>query len=308
MGGGYYWRMLAGVDVASFQGSPGSWTSAVGDIVWAAVKLTELEPNGTKYVNPDAKADMDWLHNNHKARVGYLFGHPSVSATETVDFFLSEFKNIGLHDTDAVALDLEVTDGLPAHQVAAWAVDVQSRLRKRLDRRPLVYTFIDFAKQGNCAGLGGYPLWIADPSSPRGHPVVPAPWKKWAIHQYATIANIDRDVANYASRSAMVKALGKKKPSEPDVTNLGGISSAIAATVWPDGQIVVAGIGNDSFVYRKTWSHANGWGAWTKVSPTKAKGTLALTSSGKGAGAMYYIDTSGQTVEITTSNYGETWV
>jgi len=307
-GDSYYWRMLAGCDVASFQGSPGSWTSAVGDFVWAGVKLTEFEPNGTKYVNPDAKADMDWLHGHHKGRVAYLFGHPSVNATDTVDFFMSEFHHIGVRDTDAVALDLEVTDGLAAHQVATWAADVLSQLHKRLDRSPLVYTFIDFAKQGNCAGLGGYPLWIADPSSARGHPVVPAPWKKWALHQYAIIANIDRDVADYASQSAMVKALGKTKPSEPDVKNLGGSWSAIAATVWADGQIVVAGIGNDSFVHTKTWSQANGWGAWKKVSPTKAKGTLALTSSGKGAGAMYYIEPSGEAVEITTSNYGDSWV
>ena len=190
--------------------------------------------------------------------------------------------------------------------MAAWAVDVQSQLLKRLDRSPLLYTFVDYAKQGNCAGLGGYPLWIADPSSPKGHPVVPAPWKTWAIHQYTTIANIDRDVADYASQSAMVQALGKKTPLEPDMLNLGGTSSAIAATIWPNGRKVLIGIGSDSFVYRKAWS-GSAWGDWAKVSSTKAKGTLALTSAGTGDGAIYYIETSGQTVEITTSNYGDTW-
>src|SRR5271163_3438181 len=136
--------MLAGVDVSSFQGPPGDWTSAAGDIVWGGVKLTELEPNGTKYVNPDAKADMDWLGTNHKGRIGYLFGHPSTSATQSVDDFLREFNHIGLHDSDGVALDLEVTDGLAAHQVAAWGADVMSQLQKRLDRPPLLYTFLDF--------------------------------------------------------------------------------------------------------------------------------------------------------------------
>src|SRR5262249_45030510 len=136
MQGRYYWRMLAGVDVASFQGPPNAWTKAAGDIVWAGVKVTELEPRGVKYVNPDAKADLDWLHANHKARVAYLFGHPSVDATQTVDFFLTELNHIGLYDTDAVALDLETTDGLPAHQVAAWGVDVQSQLHSRLGRPP----------------------------------------------------------------------------------------------------------------------------------------------------------------------------
>jgi hypothetical protein len=304
----YNWCMLTGVDVASFQGSPDSWASAAGDIVWAGVKLTELEPNGTKYVNPDAKVDLDWLKANNKARVAYLFGHPSVNTTQTVEFFLSEFNHIGLYDTDAVALDLETTDGLSADQVAAWAVDVQSQLQTHLGRPPLLYTYIDFANEGNCAGLGGYPLWIADPSNTAGHPVVPAPWKTWAIHQYATTANIDRDVANYQSQSAMVAALGRQipKPPEPDVTNLGGTSSAIAATVWSNGRVVVAGIGTDSYVWRKIWNGTN-WDDWTKASPTTAKGTLALTSSGDGAGNMYYIETSGQTVEITTSNYGDTW-
>ncbi len=297
--------MLAGVDVASFQGPPGDWTSAAGDIVWAAVKLTELEPNGTNYVNPDAKADLDWLKRNNKGRIAYLFGHPSVGAKQTVDFFETQFNQLGLTDSDAVALDLEVTDGLPAGKVAAWAGEVQATLHARLGRPPLLYTFIDFAKQGNCAGLGGYPLWIADPSSRAGHPVVPAPWKTWAIHQYATINNLDRDVANYPRESAMVDALGKTRPLHGPV-DLGGNSSAIAATGWDNGRMVVVGIGTDSFVYRTRFS-GTAWTVWVKVSPTQAKGNLALTSSGGGAGSLFYIETSGATVKMTTSNYGDTW-
>ena len=299
---------LPGVDVSSFQGPPGSWTTVAGHIVWAAVKLTELEPNGTRYINPDAQADWDWLKANGKGRIAYLFGHPAVSATETVTFFLSELNHIGLRDTDAVALDLEVTDGLRPAQVAAWGVSVQSQLKTKLDRPPLLYTFVNFAKEGNCAGLGGYPLWIADPNNPPGQPVVPAPWKTWAIHQYAITGAIDRDVANYATQAAMFGALGKQtpKPPEPDLTNIGGNVSAIAATDWP-GRIVVAGIGTDSFVWRIMWS-PKGWGQWKKISPTKAKGSLALISSSTdGGGKLYYIETSGQTVEMTTANYGGDW-
>lgn len=305
-------NLQPGVDVASFQGLPGNWTAAAGHIVWAAVKLTELEPNGTRYVNPDAQADWNWLQTNGKGRIAYFFGHPSVNATNTVNFFVSELDHVGLRDTDAVALDLEVTDGLGPAQVSAWADSVQSQLKTRLDRPPLVYTFVDFAKEGNCAGLGGYPLWIADPNHPAGQPTVPAPWKSWAIQQYETSGNIDRDVANYASQAAMFAALGKKTapvpPPEPDMTNLGGNVSANAATNWPtNNRIVVAGIGTDSFVWRITWSAA-GWGTWGKVSPTKAKGSLALIStSANGGGKLYYIEASGQTVEMTTSNYGENW-
>lgn len=146
---------LPGVDVSSFQGPPGEWVAAAGDIDWAAVKLTELQPNGTRYVNPDAQADWDWLHAHGKGRIGYLFGHPATSAAESVSFFLNEINKIGLRDSDAVCLDLEVTDGYgPAH-VSAWADQVQSELKSRIDRPPVLYTFIDFAREGNCACLSG---------------------------------------------------------------------------------------------------------------------------------------------------------
>jgi hypothetical protein len=106
----------------------------------------------------------------------------------------------------------------------------------------------------------------------------------------------------------MFAALGKQTPPEPVMTNLGGNVSANAATNWPtNNRIVVAGIGTDSFVWRITWSAA-GWGVWRKVSPTKAKGTLALiTTSADGGGKLYYIEASGQTVEMTTSDYGASW-
>src|ERR1039458_2170284 len=76
-------RLLTGVGVSSCRGAPGAWRGAAGNISWAAVKLTELEPGGTRYVNPDAAADWTWLRRNGKYRSAYVFGHPSVSAAET---------------------------------------------------------------------------------------------------------------------------------------------------------------------------------------------------------------------------------
>jgi GH25 family lysozyme M1 (1,4-beta-N-acetylmuramidase) len=201
-------RLLSGVDVASYQGPPGQWAGAAGNISWAAVKITELEPGGVRYVNPDARADWDYLASNGKLRIGYLFCHPSVSAADTVDFFVTELRGLGLKPGDGVAIDLEVTDGLGPEAVSSWAADVTARLRRALDRHPVVYTYLSFAEAGNCAGLGGYPLWISNPSRPAGRPQVPAPWRTWAIHQYSITGSIDRDVANYSSRAAMAAALG----------------------------------------------------------------------------------------------------
>jgi lysozyme len=206
---------LPGVDVASFQGLPSQWQPIAGAIDWAAVKITELQTNGNRYVNPDAAADWAALKAASRLRIGYFFGHPGTSATDTVSLFTSELHQLGLADNDGVALDLEVTDGRTPAQVSAWAVQVMEALAKQLNRTPVVYTFLSFAGAGNCAGLGHYPLWIADPSSPKGQPRVPQPWSTWTIHQYVTGGQIDRDVANWPTKDAMGKAIGKHQPPPP---------------------------------------------------------------------------------------------
>jgi hypothetical protein len=118
---------LPGVDVASFQGLPSQWQPIAGAIDWAAVKITELQTSGNRYVNPDAAADWAALKAASRLRIGYFFGHPGTSATDTVSLFTSELHKLGLADNDGVALDLgSLTDG-PA-QVSAWAVQVMEAL------------------------------------------------------------------------------------------------------------------------------------------------------------------------------------
>lgn len=201
--------MLPGIDVASFQGAPGRWQPLAGKISWAAVKWTELSSTGP-YVDPDAKADWAALGAMGAGRIAYLFGHPSSGVTATVDLFLSVLRPV-LAGEDGVVLDLEVSDGLAAGAVSAWARAVCALLERETGRTPLLYTFRSFALAGNCAGLGHLPLWIADPDHPAGKPDVPGPWKSWAIHQYKD-APLDRDVANYPSLAAMRAALGKPAP------------------------------------------------------------------------------------------------
>jgi GH25 family lysozyme M1 (1,4-beta-N-acetylmuramidase) len=301
-------KLLAGVDVSGYQGTPSKWASTAGTISWAAVKITEFEPNGTKYVNPYAAADWHWLHTKKKGRIAYLFGHPSVSAASTVNFFITQLNAIGLRDADGVALDLEVTDGLTASHVASWGADVQSELETRLGRTPLLYTFLSFAEAGNCAGLGRYPLWIADPSSTKGHPRVPEPWTKWAIHQYDISGSIDRDVARYASESAMFDALGKKTTvKEPGVQNLGGkIATGLATGRWPNGHIVVAGLGQDGYIQANLWDGEK-WEGWKNVSRTKAIGAPTVTVWVDNHGRLYYIDAAHNVIQLITTDGGKTW-
>jgi GH25 family lysozyme M1 (1,4-beta-N-acetylmuramidase) len=298
-------RKIAGVDVSSYQGPPATWRTVAGNFVWAAVKVTELEPDGTRYVNPYAAADWHYLDRANKGRLAYLFGHPSVSAADTVNFFVHELTKLGLKRTDGVVLDLEVTDGRTPSEVDNWAAAVLADLVHRLHRRPVLYTYLSFAGDGNCNRLGRYPLWIADPSSPRGKPRVPRPWKTWAIHQYDITGPIDRDVANFKSLAAMTDALGK--PKGPPMQDLGGsIVAAVSSVRWDDGVIVVAGLGKDGFVQAVRWDGR--WGAWKNVSAGRAHGAPGLVAWGPGHGHLYYTDAAtGHVMALSTSDFGVTW-
>ena len=223
---------LQGVDVASFQGPPGAWRAAAGKIDWAAVKLTELQPSGNQYVNPDAKADWDYLAAQGAGRIGYLFAHPATPVGETVSLFASTLSGLGVADTDGICVDLEDADGLPPARVAVWAAEVTAALTAALDRLPVLYTYPAFAQAGNCVDLGHLPLWIADPNHPAGKPVVPRPWKSWAIQQYQTSQGsdpIDRDLASWPDVAAMGAAIGKI-PAPPPPPKAGTSMDFLSST------------------------------------------------------------------------------
>jgi GH25 family lysozyme M1 (1,4-beta-N-acetylmuramidase) len=204
--------VLKGCDVSAYQGPPGDWVRIAGDIDFAAVKFTELSSAGP-YLSPDAAADWASLAAAGKLRMAYFYGHPSASVSETVALFEGAVRTAGLGDDDMVMLDFETTDGRDPSAVASWADAVLGLLRRDLDRMPVCYTYLNFAWTGNCAGLGDYPLFISDPSSPPGEPRIPAPWTSWTLHQHSITGDIDRDVANFASHEEMAAALGRPGPA-----------------------------------------------------------------------------------------------
>lgn len=304
-------KTLLGVDVSSFQGSPSSWHAAAGKAKWVAVKLTELQPNNVPFVNPDAAKDWAFVASKKLGRIAYMFGHPSTSPEESVALFANEIAKLGLRDTDGLMLDLEVTDGLLPAEVSAWAGAVMADLHKQFNRTPILYTFIDFAKEGNTQGLGKYPLWISDPSSPAGHPVVPPPWKDWVIHQYSTSAPIDRDVAKFATVAAMQKALGAPPaPPPPEHADLGGrIVGGVTATRWSDGSMVIAGLNiNKQVAIRRFDGPTRKWGIWwSPTNGAKVVGPPGLVSWGESFGQMFYATEDGHVHELGTRDKGKSW-
>lgn len=304
-------KTIPGVDVSSFQGPPGAWQAEAGNVKWVSVKLTELQPNNVPFVNPDAAADWAFVGGKKLGRIAYMFGHPSESPEESVALFASELGKLGLRDTDGLMLDLEVTDGLRPAAVSAWAVAVMADLRAKFNRTPILYTFIDFAREGNTKGLGRYPLWIADPSSPPGHPVVPRPWRTWTIHQYSTSAPIDRDVAKFATVAAMQKALGAPPaPPPPEHGDLGGrVVSGVTAIRWGDGSMVIAGLNiNEQVVIRRFDGPTRKWGIWwTPTDGAKVVGPPGMVAWGEAFGQLFFATQDGHVHELGTQDKGKSW-
>jgi GH25 family lysozyme M1 (1,4-beta-N-acetylmuramidase) len=220
---------IAGVDLSSFQGSPRNWQPIAGNIAYAAVKLTEYSAGARRYTNPFAAPDWMALKAAGLGRIAYMFGHPSAPYKASAGYFLAVLDTLGFTDGDMVALDHEVSDGLSPANCSEWAQAVMGELEHQTARPPLLYTFLSFADEGHCAGLGKYPLWIADPSSPPGKPRVPRPWTGWAIHQHSIKAPIDRDVAAFTSLTQMRAALGRGGSPAPNPAP--GWEAAMLATL-----------------------------------------------------------------------------
>ncbi|MEU7857745.1 glycoside hydrolase family 25 protein [Nonomuraea sp. NPDC049141] len=183
-------RELHGIDVSNWQGSV-DWTDHAGaGVSFAFAKATE----GGDYTDQYFARNWQGMRESWIVCGAYHFARPKGDAAEHARHFLRAITAAGgLRRGDLVALDLENNDGLRPEQVAHHARRWCHYVERHGGVRPFVYTFQSFARAGNCAGLGDYPLWIASPEKPRGEPLVPSPWRDWTIHQYAN-SPLDRNV------------------------------------------------------------------------------------------------------------------
>jgi lysozyme len=175
--------MLHGADISAYQ----TTTAPEGD--FTIVKATE----GVTYLSSHWAAQVASARRKSQLVGHYHFGHPRNAPIAEAEFFCGVVRT-ALRDTDIVVLDHEVSDGTTASHCASWARAWLQHVESLLARRPVVYTYLSFAKEGRCAGLGGYPLWIAHYTT-AGHPAVPAPWSTWTLHQYTDTPS-DKNVLN----------------------------------------------------------------------------------------------------------------
>ena len=237
-----------GIDLSSFQPSF-DWPAEKGRISFAFIKATE----GKTITDPDFAVNWREAGALGIVRGAYHFGHPKNGAATDAEAFLAVVQARGLKAGDLIALDLEASDGLSPARVAEYARNWCADVHRATGHTPIVYTFLSFAEQGNCAGLGHYPLWIAEPSAPAGRPVVPRPWSTWAFHQYGTTRvgsnTVDVDVFN--GGTAALKRFANPAPSPKEETevqtgSLNNGASAVTAIAIPSGSAKEIGFACDN--------------------------------------------------------------
>lgn len=184
-----------GLDVSNFQGAF-NWQGTSG-LSFGAFRLTQgLGGTGTNSPDPQASHNFTAIaKKGGMVRMAYHFLNPDLSGPSQAEYFVNHYDDLGMTGRDCLWLDNETASKSgPAH-VAATSLGFMQELDKLVPHNPRgVYTFIDFAKEGNCAGLEHYALWLAYPS-PKA-PAPPVPWTKWTLWQWGLRNGDDADAFN----------------------------------------------------------------------------------------------------------------
>ena len=186
-----------GLDCADFQGQF-SWSEArqrIPNLAFGVYRLTQgLGGSGTVSPDPDAAWNHAQIAAQGLHRGSYHFLDPHLSGEQQAAYFVAEHAKLGTTPADMFWLDNE-TPGASVAETAACAVAFMGELGKLVPHNPRgVYTFISFAREGNCAGLEGYPLWLAYPSA--SAPQSPPPWHRFTFWQWGTRNGTDADAFN----------------------------------------------------------------------------------------------------------------
>lgn len=177
---------IKGVDVSHFDGTV-DWGAARRDgITFAIIKATE----GTSFVDNRFAANWANTRANGIVHGAYHFFRPKSDPIAQADFFVRIAGSPKSGELPPV-IDLEVTDGLTAAQVAAGARTFLQRVQQKTGRVPMIYTSVRVFNSllGGPPGFNPYPLWVANwnvrcPNIPN------PPWTRWTFWQNSATGTV----------------------------------------------------------------------------------------------------------------------
>jgi GH25 family lysozyme M1 (1,4-beta-N-acetylmuramidase) len=202
---------LHGVDVANVNASKTVLAAvASSSNAFVVAKATE----GLTFHDPDHDTFVAAARKAKKAIGHYHFAHPANDPIKEADYFLSKAKAV---IGDVLVLDLEWDQGSWT-QRAEYALRWLAHVKAKTGASPILYVneywmtnVYAACSAANKAVLTSYPLWIADPANPAGHPRI-GPWKVWTLHQYGIVGGLDNDMFNGDLHTWAALAIPAPKP------------------------------------------------------------------------------------------------
>jgi GH25 family lysozyme M1 (1,4-beta-N-acetylmuramidase) len=237
--------LAQGIDVSNFDGQF-NWADTSG-LSFGICRATQgLGASGTN--SPDPFLSWNWPRIRQKglARGAYHFLDPGLDGAAQANYFVESVSAVGLDTTDMLWLDNETAGSSPS-AVAACARAFMARLVALRPHNPCgVYSFWSFITSGNCAGLSGYPLWLAIYQT--AIPSAPAPWSRWTFWQSGGTSNHDNDVFN-GSAAELSAWIGSFQPNlEVEVQsgqlNTGANAVTVITVPWGSAKAIAFGCDN----------------------------------------------------------------
>ena len=182
-----------GLDVSNYQGRF-NW-AAVSGLSFGINRVTQgLGAAGTNSPDPEAGWNHAAIRDAGLHRGAYHFLDPRLDGAAQARYFVDILGRHGLVKDDILVLDNETAGPSPGATARCAAGFMTELAALRPENPRLVYTYINFAKQGYCGGLGQWPLWLAYPNGTA--PLPPPPWVKWAFWQWGLRNGVDADAFN----------------------------------------------------------------------------------------------------------------
>jgi GH25 family lysozyme M1 (1,4-beta-N-acetylmuramidase) len=234
-----------GIDVANYAGQF-DWAGTSGLSFGICRASQGLGASGTN--SPDPYLSWNWprIKDQGLARGAYHFLDPYLDGAEQASYFVNTVSAVGLETTDMLWLDNE-TAGASVTAVAACARDFMAKLTSLRPHNPCgVYSYWSFITSGNCAGLSGYPLWLAIYQT--ATPGAPAPWSAWTFWQSGGTSTYDNDVFN-GSAADLGAWIGSFRPNLEDEVqsgqlNTGASAVTVIAVPWGSAKAIAFGCDN----------------------------------------------------------------
>ena len=234
-----------GIDVANYAGQF-DWAGTSGLSFGICRASQGLGASGTN--SPDPYLSWNWprIKDQGLVRGAYHFLDPDLDGAEQASYFVDTVSAVGLETTDMLWLDNE-TAGASVTAVAACARDFMAKLTSLRPHNPCgVYSYWSFITSGNCAGLSGYPLWLAIYQT--ATPGAPAPWSAWTFWQSGGTSTYDNDVFN-GSAADLSAWIGSFQPNLEDEVqagqlNTGASAVTVIAVPWGSAKAIAFGCDN----------------------------------------------------------------